>query len=412
METSSRPLAGIKVVEMSTFVAVPACARILADMGADVIKVEPPAGDNLRYTATNEGRPSDPLEDTSFDLENANKRGLCLNTKTDAGKKIVVDLLARADIFLTNWRPDALERAGLDYETLKKRFPRLVYGCVTGYGDVGPDRNLPGFDFTAFFARGGILGTTYQRGTVPINVVPGMGDHQCGLALTAGILAALFQVRQTGRGEKVSTNLLHTAIYTQGIMVQAAQYAEIGSVYPIDRRRTINPFINSYKTQDDRFIQICMPPYDHFFPIFMKCIDREDLINDDRYAKIADMAAADRSCEMYDIIWAAMLGRTVAEWADILTQADIPFGVAQTWEEVLEDPQAWAIDTFYRMPYANGNERILIRPPIDMQENGLPPYRQSPALGEHGRDILAELGYDAAEIAELEQSKALVVRRR
>ncbi|HGN0072014.1 TPA: CoA transferase [Proteus mirabilis] len=166
--TSHKALEGVTVVELATFIAVPAAGRILADMGANVIKIESPSGDNLRYTAPIEGRPLDQHENTSFDLENANKRGIVLNTKTEAGKKILFELLEKADIFLTNWRPGARERAGLDYETLKQRFPKLVYASVTGYGDEGPDKDLPGFDYTAFFARGGILGSLYQKGTVPM----------------------------------------------------------------------------------------------------------------------------------------------------------------------------------------------------------------------------------------------------
>ena len=152
MSASSKPLVGIKVVELATFIAVPACGRFLADMGAEVIKIESPKGDNIRYTAPTEGRPLDQYENTTFDLENANKRGIALNTKTEAGREILFKLLDTADIFLTNWRPDALERAALDYDSLKDRYPRLVYANLTGYGETGPDRDLPGFDFTSFFA--------------------------------------------------------------------------------------------------------------------------------------------------------------------------------------------------------------------------------------------------------------------
>ncbi len=387
------------------------CRSFAGGHGAEVIKIESPKGGNLRFTAPTEGRPLDDHENTTYDLENANKRGLCLNTKSEIGKTILFQLLETADAFLTNWRPDALLRAGLDYDTLKNRFPKLVYGNATGYGEVGPDRDLPGFDFTAFFARGGMLGSLYQKGTVPMNVVPGLGDHQAGMALAAGVIAALYQARQTGLGEKVSTNLLHASIYMQGIMVQAAQYPEYGQVYPIDRRNSTSPFIISYKTKDDRFIQVCMPVYDAYYNNFMTAIGREDLANDPRYCKLAVMAKAGRSSEMYDIIWNAMLKKTVKEWAAIFTAADIPFGVAQTWEEVLEDKQAWAVDTFYRMKYDNGHEVSLVRLPVDMQENGLPPYRRGPLLGEDGPEILADLGYSEAQIKQMEDSKDVIVKK-
>jgi cinnamoyl-CoA:phenyllactate CoA-transferase len=412
MSIRKRPLEGIKVIELATFIAVPAAGRILADWGAEVIKIESPKGDNLRFTAPTEGRPLDDYENTTFDLENANKRGIALNTKTEAGKKILFQLLETADVFLTNLRPEALKRAGLDYETLKTSFPKLVYGNATGYGEVGPDRDLPGFDFTAFFARGGFLGTLYQKGTVPMNVIPGLGDHQCALALAAGVLAALYQAKVTGLGEKVSTNLLHTAIYMQGIMIQAAQYPELGQVYPIDRRTTVSPFIIAYKTKDDRFIQLCMPVYDDYYNTFVKCIGRNDLVDDPRYCKLRVMAEAKTSCELYDIIWEAIAQKTVEEWIGILTKNDIPFSPAQTWEEILVDEQAWAINTFYRMKYDNGHELSLVRPPIDMVENGLPPYVRSPFFGEHGPEILAGLGYSDTQIKELLEKKDVIVKKR
>jgi cinnamoyl-CoA:phenyllactate CoA-transferase len=166
MNANDNALDGIKVVELANFIAAPACGRFLADCGADVIKVEAPSGDFLRYTAPSEGRPLDQYENTTFDLENANKKSIALNLKDDNAKKILFKLIDDADIFLTNWRPGALKRAGLDYNTLKAKYPKLVYSQITGYGEKGPDKDLPGFDFTAFFARGGITGTLYEKDTV------------------------------------------------------------------------------------------------------------------------------------------------------------------------------------------------------------------------------------------------------
>ena len=145
----NKTLSGIKVVELSTFIAVPACARFFADMGADVIKVEAKGGDAVRWNGTSEGRSDSPYENTTFDLENANKRGIVLNLKSAEGKEILFKLLADADVFLTNWRPQALEKGGLTYEILHEKFPKMVYGTLTGYGDKGPDKDLPGYDFTA-----------------------------------------------------------------------------------------------------------------------------------------------------------------------------------------------------------------------------------------------------------------------
>ena len=163
MSEIKRPLEGIKVVELATFIAAPCCARFLADLGAEVIKIEAPAGDPLRYTAVNEGRPQDQKENTTYDLENANKTCIALNTKSAAGREALEKLIAGADIFITNWRQSPLKKAGLDYDTLHAKYPALVYGFVSGYGEKGPDKDLPGFDFTAFFAVAGDK-TVHQRG--------------------------------------------------------------------------------------------------------------------------------------------------------------------------------------------------------------------------------------------------------
>ena len=175
--SAKKPLEGIKVIEMSTFIAVPACARYFAEFGADVIKIEPKTGDNVRFNGVSEGRLGDPYENTTFDLENAHKRSIVVDLKSPDGREILFKLLEDADIFLTNWRPQALAKLGFDYEGLKDRFPKLVYGSFTGFGETGPDMNLPGYDFTSFWARSGMLGTLYQKDSEPINLIPGIGDH-------------------------------------------------------------------------------------------------------------------------------------------------------------------------------------------------------------------------------------------
>jgi cinnamoyl-CoA:phenyllactate CoA-transferase len=402
MEKIKRPLDGVKVVEMGTFIAVPGCARYLADQGADVIKVESARGDNIRApgTAVNEGRVADPYENTSFDLENSNKRGIVLNTRTPEGKEVLFKLLEKADVFLTNWRPQALEKAGFDYDSLKKRFPRLVYGNVTGYGETGPDKDLPGYDYTAFFARSGISGSLYQKGGLPFNIIPGLGDHQAGMFLAAGVLAALYRQQKSGQGEKVSVNLMHSGIYTQGIMIQAANYKDIGLKYPIDRHQNPNPWTLSYETSDGRLIQFCMPVYNDYYDRLMQALGRDDLRNDPVYSDPVKLDKSGRSAELVDITAEAMKKRPLKEWIERLTRYDIPFALAQVWDEVLEDKQAWAVNCFYKLKYDNGAERIMVRYPVDMEETPLPETKRAPWLGEHSVEILKSLGYSDAKIKE------------
>ncbi len=395
----SKPLEGIRVIELSTFIAVPACARFFADNGADVIKIEAAGGDAVRWNGTSEGRPDDPYENTTFDLENANKRGVVLNLKAPEGREILFRLLDGADVFLTNWRPQALERMGLTYEALHERYPKLVYGTLTGFGDKGPDKDLPGYDFTAYWARGGFMDSLRQKDEWPINLVPGMGDHQAGLFLAAGVMAALFQAQRTGVGERVSTNLLHSSVWVQSIMVQAAQYTELGQKYPISRRTADNPFNCAYETADGRFMQISMPPFDMFYPKFMPLIGRADLVGNPRYT-MASISENKLHAEFIDILTDAFRQKTAAEWDVIFTENDIPHAVAQSWEEVLADPQARANDVFFDMAYPNGATRALVRQPVFIGTE-LPDYRQAPLLGEHSEQVLRELGYSDEAIAQL-----------
>ncbi|NEZ46806.1 CoA transferase [Clostridium niameyense] len=409
MGNSTNMFEGVKVIELANFIAAPAAGRFFADGGAEVIKIESPKGDPLRYTAPSEGRPLIENENTTYDLENANKKAVVINLKSENGKKILHEMLAEADILLTNWRTKALVKQGLDYETLKEKYPKLVYAQITGYGEKGPDKDLPGFDYTSFFARGGISGTIYEKGTVPPNVVPGLGDHQAGMFLAAGMAGALYKAKTTGKGDKVTVSLMHSAMYTLGIMIQAAQYPDYGLVYPINRQETPNPFIVSYKSKDGYFIQVCMPPYDVFYDRFMTALGRQDLVGDERYNKIANLNA-ERVKEVSKILTEQMATKTKDEWDKIFREADIPFAIAQTWEDILEDEQAWANDYLYKMKYPTGNERALVRLPVFFKEAGLPEYNQAPLIAENTEEVLKEMGYTDDQIGELIENKDVMVR--
>ena len=405
----SKPLEGIRVVELATFIAAASAGRFMADLGADVIKIESAKGDPLRHTAPSEGRPLDMYENTTWDLENGNKRCISLNMKDPAGKEAFFKLLDTADVLITNWRVQALERAGLDYETLKARYPKLVYAICTGYGEYGPDKDLPGFDFTAFFARGGYLDSLRQRVTVHMNVVPGLGDHNVGMNLAAGICAALLQAKLKGVGEKVETSLFESAIFNMGMMIQASNYEGIAQNYPIDVRKSANPFNAAWRTKDDRFIQTCMPDFNTYYKAFITAVGREDLADSQEYFPILTCQEKGLTSELYDIVMDAFSKKTVAEWTLILEAADIPFALAKNWMEIRNDKQAEANNCFYDMTYSNGNTRRLVRLPVKFQEMGVPEYKTGPLIGEQGAEVLKELGYEDAQIKEMQDKGALFV---
>ncbi|MBQ4370437.1 MAG: CoA transferase [Oscillospiraceae bacterium] len=394
----ARALSGVKVVELATFVAAACAARFFGDQGADVIKVESLQGDGIRFAALAEGRPDLPDENVVFEVENANKRGIALDLKDPRCYEAFMKLLADADILITNWRPKALEKLGLDYETLSKKFPKLVYGSVTGYGDKGPDKDLPGFDYTAYWTRSGILGSLYEKGTVPMNLIPAMGDRQVGMALAAGLLAALFNAQRTGKGEKVSVSLLGTAIFSQATMIQTAQYGTLE--YPLTKRTSPHPLNNNFKTKDGRFVQLSMPMFERMFPPFAKKLGREDWLTDPRFQDLNEMYFKGMNGVLYDEVQGEILKYDAVEFDKMMREIDIPCAIAAVWKEVLQDEQAWADDCFEEVEYPSG-KRIMVRNPVHFQDAGLPDYVRAPHLGQHTAAVLKELGYDDEFVAGL-----------
>jgi cinnamoyl-CoA:phenyllactate CoA-transferase len=396
MSAKKRPLEGVKVLELATFIAGPCCARYLADLGADVVKVEPPGGDPLRFTAVNEGRPAGDAEDTSFCMENAGKRCITLNTKSDAGRKALEELLAASDVFITNWRQGALERAGLDYKTIHAKYPKIVMGFVSGYGEKGPDKDLPGFDFTAFFARGGVMGTMYDRDEGPMVPIAGFGDHQVGIYLAGGVIAALYRAKETGEGDQVIVSLFHTAIWDVGLFLSASQYGDSSTKYPVSRKKVANQLQVAHRTKDGHWVQIAMPRYDFYYPKFCPVIDRPDLIGDPRFFPQANLQ--DHLEEFHAIVDESIGAQELAELEKRMIEADLPYAVCKTWDQLLEDKQAWGSDALAKVRFPNGKERTMVRTPVMFTETDPPPYERGRFLGEDTRQVLSALGYSSGQI--------------
>lgn len=397
-QMNERPLAGVKVVELATFIAAPCCARYLADLGADVIKVERPRGDDLRYTAVNEGRPFGDPEDTSFTLENTGKRCITLDTKSSAGREALERLIREADVFVTNWRQPALERAALDYDTLKKKYPKLVYGIVSGYGEKGPDKDLPGFDFTAYFAHSGVMGTLYDRDSEPMLPLAGFGDHQVAMNLASGILAALYRAAKTGRGDKVVVSLYHSGVWDVSLYLIASQYGDSSTQYPIRKAELTNPLNSARRTADGRWFMFSLPAYDKLFNRFVRdALDRPDLVDDPRFYPQVNLVAG--HLDEWDRIFNEEVAKhDVAYWIAQMKKADLPFAVCQTWDEILNDEQAMASDILTDVVFPNGNTRRMVRTPVMFQDTPLPDYTPAHFLGQDTRQVLAELGYTPEQI--------------
>lgn len=407
MGRSEKPLEGITVVELSFFVAAPGAARMLSDWGAKVIKIESPKGDPMRFMGKLVSMPIDnEKENPAYDQQNAGKKGIVLDLKSEKGQEAIHRLLAVADVFITNNREEALERLGLTYTQLSIKYPALVYGQVSGYGEKGPDKDKPGYDFTAYYARGGVSGTLYEKGTSPLLTVAGYGDTQVGMCLASGICAALVKAQRTGQGEKVSVSLYQTAVYCMGHMIAAAQYGN--NHYPRSRMETANPLQNAYKTRDGRWLQGAVNDYDNMFPAVCRLIGREDLAGEplfDRFEKVKNcpgplIAELDQT----------FIQKDIAEWLEIFKKADLPFDKEVEWEEILTDPQAWEADILchvegYPEHETLGTARTLVRTPVKFRESELPEFIKGPRIGEHTYEILSGLGYTQKEILDMQEGK-------
>lgn len=408
MDRKQRPLEGITVVELALFVAAPSAARMLADWGANVIKIESPKGDPMRFMGKLVSMPiDDERENPAYDQQNSGKRGIVLNLKSEMGREAMHRLLSKADVFITNNRQDALERLGLSYEQLSKLYPSLVYGQVSGYGETGPDKDKPGYDFTAYYARGGISGTLYEKGTLPLLTVAGFGDTQVGLCLASGVCAALVKAKLTGQGEKVSVSIYQTAVFCMGHLIASAQYGN--NPYPRSRMDLANPLQNAYETKDGRWLQGAVNDFDNRIKEVLHLIGRDDLAQNEEFCQFERISTHSRDLiEELDITFKE---KNIDEWLEIFRAADLPFDKEVVWEEILTDPQAWADNILchvdgYPEREGMGTERTLVRSPVKFREAGLPEYKKGPKIGEHTDEILTELGYSREEIDNMKKEKA------
>lgn len=390
-----KPLEGIKVVDLTTYMATPATGRVLGEWGADVIKVEASKGDPCRVTqAAVFNMPMSDEENLAFDMVNLNKRFIALNLKSETGKEIMYKLLEQADIFITNTRNKSLQKLGLDWETLHEKFPRLIMGHGLGYGKYGAEKDDPGFDVTCYMARGGVFGTTVNRGDSPMIPTNGYGDMQASMFLAAGLCAAVIGREKTGVGEYVTCALQHAAVYTLIVGMISAQY---GNPYPKSRLEVICPFNNVYMTGDDKYIAMCDPEYDRDYNKIMGLIGRDDLIDDPKYVNCVKMNEANLNAEVVGIMDEALAKMTSEEALKLFKDAGIPIEPCQTPLDVYEDQNVWDNDYLVKIKYPEA-ERNIPTAPIQFDSVPAPEFIPTGKLGSSTVKVMRELGYSDDQI--------------
>ncbi len=399
------PLAGIKVLDLSTFVAAPVCARLLSDMGAQVIKVERPDGDTWRLTG--KGYIPDRFcdeENPVFDIYNSGKTHIALDLKKPEGKEVFFKLLEQADVFVTNTRTAALKRLGISYEDLKDRFPKLIYGIVLGYGEEGPNKDDPAFDTTGFWSKSGFLRdmATLNENYAPVNPPFGVGDTVTGYLLMGEICAALYRRSQTGKGDYVRSSLYHNGIFTMGTMEIITQ-KPFGREFPTTRTGHSIPG-GSYCCADDEWLFIAVGYAPALIPKLCQVIGKPELAEDLRY-DTAEKRKEKRE-EYYAIFRDAFLSQPISYWLEKAKEMDLPFVRMNHFSDVSEDPQAWANGYVEHVDFRNGNRDVMPSSPIEMDSVGVIKTIPAPAVGGDTDKVLQQLGYTAEQIEKIKSTGA------
>ncbi|MFB9783602.1 MULTISPECIES: CaiB/BaiF CoA transferase family protein [Rhodococcus] len=382
----SGPMQGTRVVELGIWVAAPSGGAILADWGADVIKLEPPTGDPLRQIRHVLG--PDIVDCPFFDADNRSKRSVALDLRSSEELASALELIDSADVFLTNIRPAALERLGLDSRTLLERKPDLVYAIVTGYGLEGPDAAAGAYDMGAYWARGGVADSlTQPGGETPIQR-SGMGDHVTGITVAGMISAALLHRERTGEGQLVSTSLLRVAAWQIS--------SDINMRLMLDREPTrnqrtteANPVWNNYSAGDGKKFWLMGVEADRHWPKLLRLVGRPEWATEPRYATPA--LRGENAVEIIALLDEIFVTRTRAEWGALFdTERDFFWSPVNTVDEVISDPQTHASGSIIDVP--KGDTTVaMVASPADFHGTPAAPSRFAPLLGEHTDELLTEL---------------------
>jgi crotonobetainyl-CoA:carnitine CoA-transferase CaiB-like acyl-CoA transferase len=390
-------LEGVKVVELGMWVAGPACGGILADWGADVVKVEPPGiGDPARtYQALfGEVMPDNPV----FETDNRSKRSIALDLRSADGQALLLELLEGADVFVTNLRRAALERWHIGPDEVLERNPRIVYQLITGYGMEGPDAWRPAYDIGGYWARSGVASLLrtpdgplpFQRG--------GMGDHPTGSSAAGAVCAALVSRERTGEGQLVSTSLVRQGVYTisfdLSITLGWGAHIGIGS-----REQMGNPAMNNYVAGDGKAFWLIGQEGERHWPPLARVVGHPEWLEDERFS--TPMARRQNATTLIGLLDEVFATRTLEEWAEAFdTEPDMFWAPVNEIDDVLVDPQVHAAGAFVEVP-EEGGSAMRVASPSDFYGTPWEARGGAPKLGQHSREVLAAMGRSEAEIDEL-----------
>jgi crotonobetainyl-CoA:carnitine CoA-transferase CaiB-like acyl-CoA transferase len=365
-----------------------------------VIKVEPPSGDMWRivFKVPPQPRSSD---NYLWHLDNRNKRGLVLDLKSPGAAEVLERLVKWADVLIVNTPHPARKRLKLEYDDVVEWNPRLIYADISGFGDKGPDANLPGFDVTAYWSRSGLLSQTRDAGAPPTWPIAASGDHATAVGLFSAIVTGLYRRERTGKGSHVTTSLLAEGVWAASVYIAGALAG--AKFYPLhDRQSPSNATLNPYKASDGRWFMLVVTP--DKFQALATAIGRPDLITDPRFSDLAKQAT--NAAELRAILDDLFAKQPMQHWREVFDKAHITYGAILEPAEVVNDPQLRANDIVVPLEGAGGKLTSTISSPIQVHGVAKEPARRAPALGEHNEEVLRQLGFSASDIDGLRASGA------
>jgi crotonobetainyl-CoA:carnitine CoA-transferase CaiB-like acyl-CoA transferase len=392
---------GLKVVDLASFIAGPGAAVILSDFGADVIKVEPPSGDLWRHG--HQIPPQPQAEDPyPWHLANRNKRGITLDLKSPSAQPVLQRLVKWADVFIVNTPHPARKRLKLEYDDVAQLNPRLIYADLTGFGEKGPDAELPGFDITSYWARSGLLSMTRDAGAPPTWPVAGSGDNATAVGLYSAIVTALYRRERTGVGAYVTTSLLAEGVWAASVSIQAA-LCEAKFFGLHDRKNPANAAMNVYRSADNAWFVLIVTP-DKVAAV-AEAIGRRHLLTDPRFSDPTKLVTnMPQLTAILDEVFAA---QPMPYWQQVFQGVNVTFGVVREPQEVIKDPQLPLNEIVVPLEGAPGKLTSTVSSPIQVHGVKKESARRAPGLGEHNESVLAELGFSAGDIGALQSSGAL-----
>ena len=396
------PLDEIRVLEVANWLAAPAAAALMADLGADVVKVEPPGGDAFRGVLQTNSPDAQILP--GFELDNRGKRSVAVDLERSGGPDLVRRLSAGADVFITNLTRHRVERYGLGFEEIRAINPRVVYVAFSGYGSSGPDADRGGFDYLAFWARSGVMGALGEAGDAPVMARGGQGDHTTSLNILAATLAGLRLRDQTGEAQRVEVTLQLTGMWTIGTDLQnalqsAAQPAKV------DRRSPWNALANSYPTRDGRWLLLMMPQAERYWPRLCEAIREPGWATDERYDSITKLLA--RGAELAEALEQRFLGEDLETWRGRLDEAGCLWAPVAELPEVIADPQPRAMGAFATVEHPRAGPFEILNAPFRIEGADIAVRGAAPDVGAHTHEVLQEAGLSDEEIAQLAAGRVL-----